>query len=93
MPSVAGEKVNIILEEWSGSLKSCKRAAHSDNAVNIDRKRGYSQKGPAALARELGVRLSQFHKWKEQLEKRGAGAFPGKRGGKARWKNRLTKTN
>jgi transposase-like protein len=37
-----------------------------------------SQKLPADLARELGVRRNQLYKWKEQLEQRGAGAFPGK---------------
>jgi len=36
-----------------------------------------SQKPPADLARELGVRRNQFYKWKEQLGKRGAQAFPG----------------
>ena len=36
-----------------------------------------SQKPPADLARELGVRRNQLYKWKEQLSKRGAGAFPG----------------
>ena len=92
MPSAAGEKVSIILEEWNGSSKERKPAAHSDNAVNIDRKRGYSQKVPARSCPRTR-RAARFHKWKEQLEKRGAGAFPGKKGGKARWKNRLTKTN
>lgn len=37
-----------------------------------------SQKPPSDLARELGVRRNQLYKWKEQLEQRGAGAFPGK---------------
>jgi transposase-like protein len=36
-----------------------------------------SQKPPADLARELGVRRNQLYKWKEQLSQRGAGAFPG----------------
>ena len=36
-----------------------------------------SQKPPADLARELGVRRNQLYKWKEQLSKRGAKAFPG----------------
>jgi len=36
-----------------------------------------SQKPPADLARELGVRRNQLYKWKEQLSKRGDGAFPG----------------
>ena len=36
-----------------------------------------SQKPPADLARELGVRRNQLYKWKEQLGKRGAQAFPG----------------
>ena len=36
-----------------------------------------SQKSPADLARELGVRRNQLYKWKEQLSQRGAGAFPG----------------
>ena len=34
---------------------------------------------PAAeLARELGIRRNLLYKWKEQLEGRGAAAFPGK---------------
>jgi transposase len=36
-----------------------------------------SQKPPADLARELGVRRNQLYKWKEQLGKRGTQAFPG----------------
>ena len=36
-----------------------------------------SGKLPAELARELGVSPNQLYKWKEQLEKRGAHAFPG----------------
>jgi len=36
-----------------------------------------SQKQPADLARELGVRRNQLYKWKEQLGKGGAQAFPG----------------
>ena len=36
-----------------------------------------SQKPPADLARELGVRRNQLYKWKEQLGKRGSQAFPG----------------
>ena len=36
-----------------------------------------SQKSSADLARELGVRRNQLYKWKEQLGKHGAGAFPG----------------
>ena len=36
-----------------------------------------SQKPPADLARELGVRRNQLYKWKEQLTRRGASAFPG----------------
>ena len=36
-----------------------------------------SQKPPADLARELGVRRNQLYKWKEQLSKRGEAAFPG----------------
>jgi transposase len=42
-----------------------------------------SQKPPADLARELGVRRNQLYKWKEQLGKRGAGAFPGSGRGSA----------
>ena len=30
------------------------------------------------LARELGIPRNRLYKWKEQLEKRGADAFPGK---------------
>jgi len=36
-----------------------------------------SQKPPADLARELGVRRNQLYKWKEQLGERGTQAFPG----------------
>jgi len=36
-----------------------------------------SQKAPAELAREPGVRRNQLYKWKEPLGKRGAQAFPG----------------
>jgi transposase-like protein len=36
-----------------------------------------SSKQPADLARELGVRRNQLYKWKEQLTRRGEGAFPG----------------
>src|SRR6185295_16465043 len=36
-----------------------------------------SQKPPSDLARELGVRRNQLYKWKEQMSKRGEGAFPG----------------
>ena len=36
-----------------------------------------SQKVPADLARELGVRRNQLYKWKEQLSRRGEKAFPG----------------
>ena len=36
-----------------------------------------SQKQPSDLARELGVRRNQLYKWKEQLSRRGEGAFPG----------------
>jgi len=36
-----------------------------------------SQKVPADLARELGVRRNQLYKWKERLLKEGDGAFPG----------------
>ena len=36
-----------------------------------------SKKQPSDLARELGVRRNQLYKWKEQLSKRGAKAFPG----------------
>ena len=36
-----------------------------------------AQKSSADLARELGVRRNQLYKWKEQLNQRGSGAFPG----------------
>jgi transposase len=36
-----------------------------------------TQKPAADLARELGVRRNQLYKWKEQLGRRGAQAFPG----------------
>jgi transposase len=35
------------------------------------------QKPATDLARELGVRRNQLYKWKEELVKQGAGAFPG----------------
>jgi len=37
-----------------------------------------SQKPSSDLARQLGVRRNQLYKWKEQLDQRGAEAFPGK---------------
>jgi transposase len=37
-----------------------------------------SEKPSSEVARQLGVRRNQLYKWKEQLDKRGAGAFPGK---------------
>jgi transposase len=36
-----------------------------------------SQKVPADLARELGIRRNQLYKWKERLTKEGEQAFPG----------------
>ena len=36
-----------------------------------------SGKLPTDLARELGIPRNRLYKWKEQLEKRGGGAFPG----------------
>ena len=36
-----------------------------------------SAKPASEVARELGVRRNQLYKWKEQLTKRGAKAFPG----------------
>jgi transposase-like protein len=36
-----------------------------------------SPKQPSDLARKLGVRRNQLYKWKEQLSRRGEGAFPG----------------
>lgn len=36
-----------------------------------------SDKPASDVARQLGVRRNQLYKWKEQLEKRGAKAFPG----------------
>ncbi len=35
------------------------------------------EKPPADLARELGVRRNQLYKWKEEVTKHGADAFPG----------------
>lgn len=35
-------------------------------------------KEAAQLARELGVRRNQLYKWKEQVDRRGEKAFPGK---------------
>jgi transposase len=36
-----------------------------------------SDKPASDVARQLGVRRNQLYKWKEQLGKRGAKAFPG----------------
>lgn len=36
-----------------------------------------SERPLSDVARQLGVRRNQLYKWKEQLEKRGAKAFPG----------------
>lgn len=36
-----------------------------------------SGKPGAQVARELGLRVNQIHKWKQQLEARGEDAFPG----------------
>lgn len=36
-----------------------------------------SGKLPSELARELGIPRNRLYKWKEQLARRGAGAFPG----------------
>lgn len=39
-----------------------------------------SDKPSSEIAAELGIRRNQLYKWKEQLEKKGDGAFPSKRG-------------
>lgn len=36
-----------------------------------------SDKPMTEVARELGVRVNQIYKWKQQLEHHGAAAFPG----------------
>jgi transposase-like protein len=36
-----------------------------------------SQKPPADIARQLGIRRNQLYKWKERLLKHGEAAFPG----------------
>ena len=36
-----------------------------------------SDKPVTLIARELGLRVNQIYKWKQQLETRGEGAFPG----------------
>jgi transposase len=36
-----------------------------------------SDKPASDVARQLGIRRNQLYKWKEQLEKGGAKAFPG----------------
>ena len=43
-----------------------------------------SEKPASDVARQLGVRRNQLYKWKEQLDRRGAKAFPG--GGRQRGK-------
>ncbi len=37
-----------------------------------------SEKPVTAVARELGLRVNQIYKWKQQLESNGSEAFPGK---------------
>ena len=37
-----------------------------------------SDKPVTLIARELGLRVNQIYKWKQQLETRGEGAFPGR---------------
>ncbi|HET7313253.1 transposase [Salinisphaera sp.] len=37
-----------------------------------------SEKPVTAVARELGLRVNQIYKWKQQLESNGSDAFPGK---------------
>ena len=39
-----------------------------------------SDRPSSEIAAELGVRLNQLYKWKEQLENKAEVAFPGKRG-------------
>jgi transposase-like protein len=36
------------------------------------------QRPPAQIARELGINRNQLYKWQEQINIRGADAFPGK---------------
>lgn len=36
-----------------------------------------SEQPSSDVARQLGVRRNQLYKWKEQMDKRGAEAFPG----------------
>ena len=36
------------------------------------------RKSGADLARELGIKRNQLYKWKEQIDKQGDAAFPGK---------------
>lgn len=36
------------------------------------------QRPPAEIARELGINRNQLYKWQEQIDARGADAFPGK---------------
>jgi transposase len=36
-----------------------------------------SEKPSTDIARQLGVRRNQLYKWKDQLSRRGSGAFPG----------------
>jgi len=38
---------------------------------------GESDKPVTVVARELGLRVNQIYKWKQQLEAKGEGAFPG----------------
>lgn len=35
------------------------------------------EKGPAQLARELGIRTNQLYKWKARIKQFGESAFPG----------------
>lgn len=45
-------------------LEAIRLAAESDKPVTV-------------VARELGLRVNQIYKWKQQLEAKGDGAFPG----------------
>jgi transposase-like protein len=36
------------------------------------------QKPPTEIARELGINRNQLYKWQEQIDAKGADAFPGK---------------
>ena len=50
------------------------------------------EKSASDLARELGIPRNKLYRWKEELDSKGEGAFPG-RGNNRRSKDRLSAEN